>query len=88
MFQNSEISFSEKKFFRLLSALSRVRVPVSQRDPKGRNSPLHVIREVGLSLFGRSHGKGLKAGCLIPIQEYQSRPKIFYVKKFFNFFSK
>ena len=87
MFQNSEISFSEKKIFRLLSALSRVRVPVSQRDPKGRNSHLHVIREGGLSLFG-SHGKGLKAGCLIPIKEYQSRPKIFHVKKFFNYFSK
>ena len=87
MFHNSEISFGEKKFFRLLSALSQVRVPVSHGDPKGRNSPLHVIREGGLSLFG-SHGKGLEAGCLIPIQEYQSRPKIFYVKKFFNFLSK
>ena len=69
MFQNSEISFSEKKIFRLLSALSRVRVPVLQCDPKGGNSPLHVIKERGLSLFG-SHGKGLEAGCLIAIQEY------------------
>ena len=86
MFQNSEISFNEKKF-RLMSALSRVRVLVSQRDPTGRNSRLHIIRERGLSLFG-SHGKGLKAGRLIAIQGYQSRPKIFYVKKFFNFFSK
>ena len=32
-------------------------IATKQRGPKGRNSPLHVTREGGLSLFG-SHGKG------------------------------
>ena len=56
MFQNFGMSFGKKKFL----TKKLFKVPVSQRDPKGRNSPLHVIRERGLSLFG-SHGKGARA---------------------------
>ena len=53
MFQDSEIILREKNF-------SDFQDPVLQCDSKGRNSPLHVIREGGLSLFG-SHGKGTGA---------------------------
>ena len=55
--------------------------------PKAGNSPLHVIREGGLSLFG-SHGEGAGLGCLIALREFQSRPKNFLSQKLFNFFSK
>ena len=40
MFQNNEISFSEKKIFRLVNALSRVRVPVSQYEISKAETPL------------------------------------------------
>ena len=74
MFQDYEISFSEKKNFPLLNALSSQSPVIAMRfDSKGVNSPLHVIREGGLSLFG-SHGKGPELGCLIAIREYQSGP--------------
>ena len=53
MFQDSEIILREKFF----SDFQTNRVLVSQCDSKGRNSPLHVIKEGRLSLFG-SHGKG------------------------------
>ena len=52
------------------------KVPVSQRDPKGRNSPLHVIRE-GDSPCSDRMARGLELGCLIAIREYKSRSKIF-----------
>ena len=56
MFQNSEIILREKK----IPTFRPILVPVSQCDSKSRNSPLHVIREGGLFLFG-SHGKGTGA---------------------------
>ena len=56
MFQDSEITLREKIF----PTFRPIWVPVLQCDSKGRNSPLHVIREGGLSLFG-SHGKGTGA---------------------------
>ena len=55
-FQDYGMGFGKKIFWRK----KMFKVPVSQRDPKGRNSPLHVIREGRLSLF-RSHGKGAGA---------------------------
>ena len=56
MFQDSEIILREK----ILPTFRPILVPVTQHDSKDRNSPLHVIREGGLSLFG-SHGKGIGA---------------------------
>ena len=69
MFQDYEISFSEKKNFRLLNALSSQSPAIAMRFQR-RKLPFHVIREGGLSLLG-SHGKGPELGCLIAIREYQ-----------------
>ena len=72
MFQNSEISFSEKNSdFLVHCHKSESRYCNEIPKHKGGNSPLHVIRDGGLSLFG-SHGKGLEAGCLIAIRRYES----------------
>ena len=67
----------DKKFFR---------VPVSQRDPKGRNSPFHVIREEGLSLFG-SHGKGAGARVSHCDTRVQIEVENFLSQKIFQLFS-
>ena len=82
MFQDYGISFRDKnltkKFFR---------VPVSQRDHKGRNSPFHVIREGGLSLFG-SHGKGAAAWVFHCDTRVQIEVENFLSQKIVQLFSK
>ena len=80
MFQNSEISFSEKNFFRLLRHCHESESRYCNEIPKAETPLCMHNQRRGLSLFG-SHGKGLKAGCLIAIREYQSRSKIFRTTK-------
>ena len=84
MFQDFEITLREKIF----PTFRPIWVPVSQCDSKGRKTPLHVIREGGLSLLG-SHGKGTgarvshcDAGVPVEVKIY------LLVKKFFQLFSK
>ena len=71
-------NFLTKKLFK---------VPVLQRDPKGRNSPLHVIREGRLSLF-RSHGKGAGAWASHCDTRIQIEVKNILSHKIFQIFSK
>ena len=84
MFQNSEISFSEKNFPTFKCIVTSQSPGIAMRS-QGQILPFACNQRKGLSLFG-SHGKGLEAGCLIAIQEFQSRPKIFHVKKFSTIF--
>ena len=82
MFQDSEIILREKFF----SDFQTNRVLVSQCDSKGRNSPLHVIKEGRFSLFG-SHGKGTGSWVShcnvgVPVEV-----KIFLSQKIFQLFS-
>ena len=83
MFQDFEITLREKNFSDFQTNLG----PVSQCDSKGRNSPLHVIREGGISLLG-SHGKGIGARVSHCDAGVPVKVKIFRNQKIFSTFFK
>ena len=77
-----------KKKIRISGSLTvtLIRGPVLRWDCNGRNSPLHEIREGGLSLIG-SHGKGRSSGVLFR-SESANRGEKFSMSKNFQLFSK
>ena len=82
-FQDYGMSFGKNNFL----TKKLFKVPVSQRDPKGRDSPLHVVREGRLSLF-RSHGKGAGAWVSHCNTRAQIEVKNILSHKIFQIFSK